>query len=43
MYTKFEKISCSLHKKLLRRVDKMANVEKENSKTLLEEATDTII
>ena len=30
-------------KKLLRRVDKMANVEKENSKTLSEEAIDTLI
>ena len=37
MYTKLKKISCSLKKKLLRRVDKMTNIKKESSKTWTEE------
>ena len=43
MYTKFEKYHVHLKKKLLRRADKMANIEKENSKPLSEEAIDTLI
>ena len=42
MYTKFIKISCSFKKKLLWRVDQIANIKKENSKTWSEEATNNL-
>ena len=43
MCTKFIKISCSLKKKLLWRVDKMANIKKEYSRTSPEETIATLI